>query len=346
MLNDPGDPRPDGDLGRRQRRRDARALPLQPADAADPQRRAHRSAISRARRSAPRAARRSRSSRSKKSASFRCRCRSARRCRRCRTRPSTAWSARPHPIVAFKYYDIAKPMTYLPATMFAAPVVVNRHGLKSLGPELEKIVREESAKAEEVFGDWNIGRHQAQGRHLAQERRRGHHACRRQNAKRYVDMVAPVAASASVRQSQGQGRLRGAARGGEEVPQVAADDEIRAVLSADLSARRARRADALSRHHRADRVRRPRSASTTPGSSSTTSFATAGCSRRISRSCRILRAAPSASGLAPAPPCCRSTIRSGWRSRPPPSISCRRAGSISALGGASFATSSTFSAST
>jgi TRAP-type C4-dicarboxylate transport system substrate-binding protein len=51
------------------------------------------------------------------------------------------------PYVAFKYYDIAKPMTYLPSTLFAAPVVVNRQWLKSLGPDLEKIVREESRKA-------------------------------------------------------------------------------------------------------------------------------------------------------------------------------------------------------
>src|SRR5689334_12918440 len=60
------------------------------------------------------------------------------------------------PYVAFKYYDIAKPMTYLPATMFAAPVVANRQFLKSLGPELEAIVREESRKAESLFLDWNI----------------------------------------------------------------------------------------------------------------------------------------------------------------------------------------------
>jgi C4-dicarboxylate-binding protein DctP len=60
------------------------------------------------------------------------------------------------PYVAFKYYDIAKPMTFLPSTMFAAPVVANRAWLKSLGPELEKIVREESRKAEEVFGQWDL----------------------------------------------------------------------------------------------------------------------------------------------------------------------------------------------
>src|SRR5215467_8125963 len=60
------------------------------------------------------------------------------------------------PFVAFKYYDIAKPMTYLPATMFAAPILVNRQFMKSLGPDLEKIVREEARKAEVLFSDWNV----------------------------------------------------------------------------------------------------------------------------------------------------------------------------------------------
>ena len=48
--------------------------------------------------------------------------------------PSTAWWRAAAPFVAFKYYDIAKPMTYLPATLFAAPVVANRRFMKSLGP--------------------------------------------------------------------------------------------------------------------------------------------------------------------------------------------------------------------
>jgi C4-dicarboxylate-binding protein DctP len=60
------------------------------------------------------------------------------------------------PFVAFKYYDIAKPMTYLPSTIFAAPVLVNRQFMKSLGPELEAIVRDESRKAEALFSDWNV----------------------------------------------------------------------------------------------------------------------------------------------------------------------------------------------
>jgi C4-dicarboxylate-binding protein DctP len=60
------------------------------------------------------------------------------------------------PFVAFKYYDIAKPMTYLPSTIFAAPILVNRQFMKSLGPELDTIVREESRKAEALFSDWNV----------------------------------------------------------------------------------------------------------------------------------------------------------------------------------------------
>ena len=108
------------------------------------------------------------------------------------------------PYVAFKYYDIAKPMTYLPATLFAAPVVANRAWLKSLGPELEKIVREESRKAEALFSDWNIADIKSQGRDLEEERRRGHHhvAGRSQALRR---MVVAGRGVDPVRQSQGQG---------------------------------------------------------------------------------------------------------------------------------------------
>ncbi len=98
------------------------------------------------------------------------------------------------PYVAFKYYDIAKPMTYLPSTLFAAPVVVNRAWLKSLGPELEKIVREESRKAEDAFGDWNIN--DIKSKEEAWKQNGGEViAMSPEEAKRYVDTVAPVAAS-------------------------------------------------------------------------------------------------------------------------------------------------------
>jgi TRAP-type C4-dicarboxylate transport system substrate-binding protein len=96
------------------------------------------------------------------------------------------------PFVAFKYYDIAKPMTYLPATIFAAPILANRRFMKSLGPELETIVREESRKAEVLFADWNIA-----------DIKRAEDVWRKNGgemvtlppaeAKRYIDLVTPVA---------------------------------------------------------------------------------------------------------------------------------------------------------
>jgi TRAP-type transport system periplasmic protein len=98
------------------------------------------------------------------------------------------------PYVAFKYYDIAKPMTFLPATLFAAPVVANRQFMKSLGPELEKIVREESAKAEVLFSDYNIADIKTKEEIW---RKNGGEVITMSpdESKRYVDMVAPVAAS-------------------------------------------------------------------------------------------------------------------------------------------------------
>jgi TRAP-type transport system periplasmic protein len=98
------------------------------------------------------------------------------------------------PYVAFKYYDIAKPMTFLPATLFAAPVVANRRFMKSLGPELEKIVREESAKAEVLFSDYNIADIKTKEDIW---RKNGGEVITMSpgEAKRYVDMVGPVAAS-------------------------------------------------------------------------------------------------------------------------------------------------------
>ena len=98
------------------------------------------------------------------------------------------------PYVAFKYYDIAKPMTYLPATLFAAPVVANRQFMKSLGPELEAIVREESRKAEVLFSDWNVADIKSKE---AIWRKNGGEIITMSpaEAKRYVDLVSPVASS-------------------------------------------------------------------------------------------------------------------------------------------------------
>src|SRR4051794_23771634 len=98
------------------------------------------------------------------------------------------------PYVAFKYYDIAKPMTYLPSTMFAAPVVANRAWLKSLGPELEKIVRDESRKAEEVFGEWDLN--DIKAKEDTWKKSGGEIITMSpEESKRYIDIVSPVAAS-------------------------------------------------------------------------------------------------------------------------------------------------------
>jgi len=57
---------------------------------------------------------------------------------------------------AFKYYDIAKGITHLPKSFLVAAGLVNRNFMKSLGPELEAIVREEARKAEGVFSNWGV----------------------------------------------------------------------------------------------------------------------------------------------------------------------------------------------
>src|SRR5204862_7767909 len=85
-------------------------------------------------------------------------------------------------------------MTFLPATLFAAPVVANRQFMKSLGPELEKIVREESAKAEVLFSDYNVADIKSKEEIW---RKNGGEVITMspEEAKRYVDMVSPVAAT-------------------------------------------------------------------------------------------------------------------------------------------------------
>lgn len=52
---------------------------------------------------------------------------------------------------AFKYFDVAKTMTTMPKSYASVCGVVNRNFMKSLGPELEGIVRDEARKAETVF---------------------------------------------------------------------------------------------------------------------------------------------------------------------------------------------------
>ena len=55
---------------------------------------------------------------------------------------------------SFKYYDVAKGLTRLPGSHLIAAGLVNRNFMKSLGPDLERIVREEARKAEPLFATW------------------------------------------------------------------------------------------------------------------------------------------------------------------------------------------------
>lgn len=97
------------------------------------------------------------------------------------------------PFTAFKYYDVAKPLTFLPATMLIAPTVANRQFLKSLGPDLEKIVREEFRKHETLFNEWNLNNIK-NGEEIW--RKNGGELITMNDAegKRYLDLVAPTAA--------------------------------------------------------------------------------------------------------------------------------------------------------
>src|SRR5438105_1952593 len=54
----------------------------------------------------------------------------------------------------FRYYDVAKTMTYLPGSYLILVGGVSRSWLKQIGPELEAIVRDESRKAEQLFFTW------------------------------------------------------------------------------------------------------------------------------------------------------------------------------------------------
>ncbi len=57
---------------------------------------------------------------------------------------------------AFKYYDVAKDLTQLPGSFLVASGLINRQYFKSLGPELEAMVRDEARKAEGLFSTWGV----------------------------------------------------------------------------------------------------------------------------------------------------------------------------------------------
>jgi TRAP-type C4-dicarboxylate transport system substrate-binding protein len=91
----------------------------------------------------------------------------------------------------FKYYDIAKNVTYLPSTTLIAPAVINRQFLKNIGPELEKIVREEFRKADPVYAEWNVEDNK-KGEELWKKNGGEIIIMSPAESKRYLDVVAPV----------------------------------------------------------------------------------------------------------------------------------------------------------
>lgn len=54
----------------------------------------------------------------------------------------------------FKYYDVAKSMTYLPGSYLILVGGVSRAFMKNIGPDLERIVRQVSRDAEKMFFTW------------------------------------------------------------------------------------------------------------------------------------------------------------------------------------------------
>ncbi len=59
-------------------------------------------------------------------------------------------------LTSFKYYDITKTATFLPGSYLFVGGIVNRDFMKSIGPELATIVREEAQKAAVVFSTYGV----------------------------------------------------------------------------------------------------------------------------------------------------------------------------------------------
>jgi C4-dicarboxylate-binding protein DctP len=57
---------------------------------------------------------------------------------------------------SFKYYDVVKNATVLPQSFLVATGLMNRQWLKSLGPDLESMVRDEFRKAETLFSTYGV----------------------------------------------------------------------------------------------------------------------------------------------------------------------------------------------
>jgi TRAP-type C4-dicarboxylate transport system substrate-binding protein len=59
-------------------------------------------------------------------------------------------------LTMFKYYDVTKTTTFLPGSFLFVGGIVNRDFMKTIGPELAAIVREEAQKAATVFSTYGV----------------------------------------------------------------------------------------------------------------------------------------------------------------------------------------------
>jgi TRAP-type C4-dicarboxylate transport system substrate-binding protein len=96
---------------------------------------------------------------------------------------------------AFKYYDVAKNITYLPSSFIVGTAIVNRNFMNSLGPQLAAIVREEARKADAIVTTWGV-EDVAKSRKTWEQNGGQNHVLAPPEAKRFLDEVA--AASTSV----------------------------------------------------------------------------------------------------------------------------------------------------
>jgi C4-dicarboxylate-binding protein DctP len=90
-----------------------------------------------------------------------------------------------------KYYDVAKYMTHLPRSMIFVSAVLNGQFMKTIGPELANIIREEALKAEAPAVQWGI--EDAKRAREVWEKNGGENIdMSPENAKRYLDEVTSV----------------------------------------------------------------------------------------------------------------------------------------------------------
>lgn len=57
---------------------------------------------------------------------------------------------------AFKYYDTAKTLTYLPSWYVVGAAIVNKNWMSSLPPDLQAVIREEARKTDQAVVGWGM----------------------------------------------------------------------------------------------------------------------------------------------------------------------------------------------